>query len=110
MNHYHDGVLTEKYLRCSDADNEVNHGVLLVGYGHVGDSSGSDSGVNKGKCIDYWIVRNSWGSSWGQEGFFKMCADGVGSQETPLGTCLINKYATWPTMDINDVEEGVWDE
>jgi C1A family cysteine protease len=65
LNHYHDGVLTEKYLRCSNADDEVNHGVLLVGYGHIGDSSGSDGGVSKGRCTDYWIVRNSWGSSWG---------------------------------------------
>ena len=42
LNHYHDGVLTEKFLRCSNPDDEVNHGVLLVGYGHNGDSSGSD--------------------------------------------------------------------
>lgn len=109
LNHYRSGILTEKYLRCSDKNKEVNHGVLLVGYGSVGDSSDSNDNVKSGSCVDYWIIRNSWGKSWGEDGFFKLCADDVGSKSTPLGTCLVNKYATWPTMDVNDIVEGVWD-
>lgn len=30
---YSSGILTESYLRCSDTSNEVNHGILIVGYG-----------------------------------------------------------------------------
>ena len=98
--------MTERHLRCSDKNVEVNHGVLLVGYGSRGDgaSNASEEHVDNGKCNDYWIVRNSWGGNWGEEGFFKLCADGLGSDETPLGTCLINKYATWPTMDMADID------
>lgn len=106
LNAYHSGIVTEDFLRCSDSSREVNHGVLLVGYGSVGDStnpSGAEH-VQSGKCKDYWIIRNSWGSTWGEHGFFRLCADGVGSKQTPLGTCLVNKYATWPTMDINDID------
>jgi KDEL-tailed cysteine endopeptidase len=50
MQFYGGGVYT-----CSGAVN-LNHGVTIVGYG-------SDRTGN------YWIVKNSWGSSWGMNGY-----------------------------------------
>ena len=95
--------MTEQYLGCSDPSHEVNHGILIVGYGKINPNDQEDRAA-AGECENYWVIRNSWGGSWGEEGFFKLCADNVGSDKTPLGTCLINKYAVWPTMNPNDIE------
>jgi len=42
--------------RCDD-DSGVNHAVVIAGYDDAG---------------GYWIVRNSWGSSWNGDGYFKV--------------------------------------
>jgi cathepsin C len=41
---------------------DVNHAVLLVGWGEV---------VHKDKTTTkYWIVQNSWRETWGEGGYF----------------------------------------
>lgn len=94
MQSYSHGIMTEQFLHCSDPAYEVNHGVVLVGFGKVeqGDY------VAKGHCDEYWIVRNSWSAHWGEDGFFKLCMDGAGTSTLPHGTCLVNSFAAWPTL------------
>jgi len=79
---YKTGIITDKYLNCSHISKEVNHGVVLVGYG-----TRKDEEVKKGDCTDYFIIRNSWGSDWGEDGFFKLCIDDLDSQDKKYGTC-----------------------
>jgi C1A family cysteine protease len=61
----------------------LDHGVLVVGYG-------SEDGS------DYYLVKNSWGTSWGESGYIKL---GRGPQyNNGQGQCGILLEASYPTL------------
>merc|ERR1712064_164428 len=63
------------YDGCSyDSNIALNHAVQLVGYGSDADG-------------DYWIVRNSWGAGWGEDGYIRMRRDATaqcGTDSSPM--------------------------
>ena len=70
LQHYQGGIIDDS--ACSG---QLNHGVLAVGYG----SSGGD----------YFRVKNSWGSGWGESGYFRVAAKS--------GMCGLGKQSVYPT-------------
>uniref|UniRef100_A0A0A9X4Z5 Cathepsin S n=1 Tax=Lygus hesperus TaxID=30085 RepID=A0A0A9X4Z5_LYGHE len=72
-NYYTDGVYDNP-----DCPTEVDHAVLVVGYGTEDD-------------IDYWLVKSSYGESFGDRGYIKM-ARNKGNQ------CAIASYANFPIL------------
>ncbi|CAN9503915.1 unnamed protein product [Ophioblennius macclurei] len=70
---YRNGV-----YRDHTCTHNVNHGVLVVGYG-----------TEKGH--DYWLVKNSWGLKYGNEGYIKMARN-------KHNQCGIGLYSCFPIM------------
>jgi hypothetical protein len=48
-------------------------------------------------CKKYWLVKNSWGTSWGERGFMRVCRD---DEKIVNGTCGIRKEAIIPIKGI----------
>uniref|UniRef100_A0A3Q3JBG7 Cathepsin 12 n=1 Tax=Monopterus albus TaxID=43700 RepID=A0A3Q3JBG7_MONAL len=71
---YSSGIYDEP--NCNS--NNLSHAVLLVGYGSEGGQ-------------DYWIIKNSWGTNWGEGGYMRMIRDGK-------NTCGIASYALYPIL------------
>lgn len=73
---YKSGIISS--TSCGTA---LNHGVTMVGYG-------SANGVN------YWIVKNSWGTGWGEAGYFRI----LRSSTNGVGICGILALSSYPKI------------
>ena len=63
--HYAGGVYTHAFTKHLESFNPfelTNHVVVIIGWGVTEDASQTP----------YWIVKNSWGTSWGESGFFRI--------------------------------------
>uniref|UniRef100_A0A671VJ40 Cathepsin S n=1 Tax=Sparus aurata TaxID=8175 RepID=A0A671VJ40_SPAAU len=70
---YKRGVYSDAY--CTK---NLDHAMLAVGYGTLNGQ-------------DYWLVKNSWGTNWGEEGYIRMARN-------KNDQCGIAQFACYPIM------------
>lgn len=75
---YSKGVISSK-----SCGTDLDHGVAVVGYG------------TDAKYGDYWLVRNSWGSGWGESGYARFKRDMTTSGP---GICGIQMEPVYPVV------------
>ncbi|XP_013917771.1 PREDICTED: cathepsin W-like [Thamnophis sirtalis] len=81
IQHYQKGIIQRSKVSCDP--NWLDHAVLIVGFGEGKIRRGTWSG-------SYWIIQNSWGTHWGEEGYFRM--------DKGSNTCGIAQYVTTATL------------
>jgi len=75
---YKKGVYTS--TECCQYPSCLDHGVLAVGYG-----------VDKESKAEYWLIKNSWGATWGDEGYIKIARN-------EFNMCGVATFASIPLV------------
>ena len=73
---YSGGVITD-----TSCGTNLDHGVLIVGYGEENDTL-------------YWLVKNSWGPEWGDNGYVKILRNNSTNSEGVCGIAMQPSYVT----------------
>ena len=75
-------VVASGIINNNACGTNLDHGVLVVGYGE-----------EDGQM--YWLVKNSWSSSWGDQGYVKIARS---DSENDPGVCGIAMQPSYPVV------------
>ena len=74
MQSYSSGIIDPTAAQCTT---NLDHAIVIVGWGVEG-------------ATKYWKVRNSWGTGWGEEGYFRIIRG--------KGACGLNSAVVYPIV------------
>lgn len=85
--YYKNGIYRSGSNKIHQEWEQVDHAVLLIGYG-----------MEKNKA--YWTMQNSWGTDWGEDGYFRMDRgnDESGCESIAVSANVIQESSN-PTLD-----------
>uniref|UniRef100_A0AC34Q3U1 Peptidase C1A papain C-terminal domain-containing protein n=1 Tax=Panagrolaimus sp. JU765 TaxID=591449 RepID=A0AC34Q3U1_9BILA len=72
--YYTGGILSDAFDCSGDS---IDHAIVIIGYGTA-------------NGIDYWIVRNTWGTSWGESGYVRI--------KRNINYCNLETYPFFPVI------------
>jgi C1A family cysteine protease len=75
--YYKTGILNSD--NCIGTSTTIDHSVTVVGYGYTNSTY-------------YYLVKNSWGTAWGEKGYVRLRI------EEKNGTCGMNTYPSWTSV------------
>ncbi|GAB4831394.1 hypothetical protein Ancab_005405 [Ancistrocladus abbreviatus] len=78
---YSGGLYTGEECGTNLAISDLNHAVTIIGYGTTDDGT------------KYWLIKNSWGTSWGENGYMKIKRD----VDYAIGVCGLAMGPSYPT-------------
>lgn len=89
MLHYEDTAVQNEgvYYKPENLENVTDHCVEIAGWGTTPNG------------VDYWIGRNSWGTYWGEEGWFKI-AKGINQNNVEMD-------CSWALPKANDIDASL---
>ncbi|MGE0089328.1 MAG: GEVED domain-containing protein [Bacteroidales bacterium] len=94
FSNYSGGIFSDASTACSTSpcyNTPTNHAISLVGWGY-------DATYG-----DYWILRNSWGSSWGESGYMRIDATSARVACSVCYMTYVSDGTTVPTVTTNAV-------
>ncbi|XP_048216159.1 cathepsin W isoform X2 [Perognathus longimembris pacificus] len=95
LQHYQKGVIKATSTNCDPR--LVDHSVLLVGFGKSkaekmrGAKTAWTQSRRPGRSTSFWILKNSWGANWGEQGYFRL--------HKGSNACGITKYPLTARVD-----------
>jgi hypothetical protein len=68
----------------------INHAVVVTGWGEE---------IIGGRRMKYWILKNSFGEGWGENGYFKLERGSHTLDQEGFGTCGLYFESVYPVLD-----------